>query len=142
VELKGANASGERKARIPASEIDGGDDVKIVPGGTVELINLSDSGALIEGKTRCAVGTIVTLCIGGKSPRRRQARIVRCNVSAIHRDSSMTYQLALTFDDATGSDVAVDRGAAGPPADVPAPVAPPPAPVLAAPVVEELVNEW
>ena len=66
----------------------------------------------------------------------------KLNAAGVRPVGSMTYQLALTFDDATGSDVAVDRGAAGPPADVPAPVAPPPAPVLAAPVVEELVNEW
>ncbi len=150
MELNAANPrsdkSGERSARIPAAHVDGGDDVKIVPGGTVDLINLSDSGALIEGKTRCAVNSVVTLCIGGKNPRRIQARVVRCNVSAIHRDSSMSYQLALTFDDAAASDAAVDRGAA---VDAPAPVAPPPAPVLAPPpvvaaqaMVEDLVNEW
>jgi hypothetical protein len=146
VELSAANArgdkSGERSARIPASQVDGGDDVKIVPGGAVDLINLSDSGALIEGKTRCAVNSAVTLCIGGKNPRRIQARVVRCNVSAIHRDSSMSYQLALTFGDAPASDAAVDRGTTD------APVAPPPAPVApavlaaATPMVEELVNEW
>jgi hypothetical protein len=146
VELNGATArgdkSGERSARIPKSEVDGGDDVKLVPGGVVDLINLSDSGALVEGKTRCAVGAIVAMCIGGKSPRRIQARIVRCNVSAIHRDSSMSYQLALTFDGAAASDTVVDQDTA----DAPAPVAPPPAPVVAAASValpvEELVNEW
>lgn len=160
MELSAANArgdkSGERSARIPASQVDGGDDVKLTPGGTVDLINLSDSGALVEGKTRCAVGAVVTVCIGGKNPRRIQARVVRCNVSAIHRDSSMSYQLALTFDDAAASAAGVDRAAT----DAAAPVAPPPAPVLVAPpvvttppmaapppvlatpMVEELVNEW
>jgi len=146
VELNAANARGERSARIPASEVDGGDDVKLVPGGVVDLINLSDSGALVEGKTRCAVNTIVTVCIGGKNPRRIQARVVRCNVSAIHRDSTMSYQLALTFDGVTAGDSAADPAAAAAPATPaprPAPVlaAPPPV-VAAAPAVEELVNEW
>jgi len=146
VELNAANARDKRSARIPASEVDGGDDVKLVPGGTVDLINLSDSGALVEGKTRCVVGTMVAVCIGGKNPRRLQARVVRCNVSAIHRDSSMSYQLALTFDDGAASDAGAVPGAA----DVTASAAPSPAPVLAAPplvaaappVIEELVNEW
>jgi hypothetical protein len=139
-----ADRSDKRSARIPAAEVDGGNDVKLVPGGTVDLINLSDTGALVESKTRCAVGAAVTLCVGGDNPRRLQARVVRCNVSAIHRDSSMSYQLALTFDDGASADaISAQDVTVDAPAAAAVPVAPPPAVVLAAaPVVEELVNEW
>ena len=40
----------------------------------------------------------VTLCIGGPTPQRLAGRTVRCQVCAIHRDSTMTYQIAITFD--------------------------------------------
>lgn len=137
--------SGQPNRGAAAAVADTAGGAKLTPGGPVELLKLTDTGAVIEGRSRLAVGTAVTLSVGGPSPRRVAARVVRCNVSAIHRDSTMSYQLDLAFDDAAAGAPALDAGRL--------PEAPPPvvaAPVVAAPVlvleqqpfVDDLVNEW
>ena len=87
--------------RVAGSEIAAGSEVKLIPGGVAELIDLSGSGALVETSIKLASGVPVTLCIGGVSPQRLPGRTVRCQVCAIHRDSTMTYQIAITFDHPT-----------------------------------------
>lgn len=114
--------------------------VKLVPGGPVELLKLTESTAVVEGRSRLAVGTAVSLCLGGASPRKVPARVVRCNVSAIHRDSTMSYQLDLTFDEAVAGLPAESSAGAEVPA-VAAAAMPPPA-SDAPRVVDDLVNEW
>ena len=84
--------------RVAGSEIAAGSEVKLIPGGAAELIDLSDSGALVETPMKLASGVPVTLCIGGANPQRLPGRTVRCQVCAIHRDSTMTYQIAINFD--------------------------------------------
>jgi hypothetical protein len=86
----------------------------------------------------------------GKEQKRLTGRVVRCQVCAIHRDGTMTYQTALALDQPTGIEEAAPEApkpaaaiqavearvpveAAVPaqlPAQVPAPVAP------------RLVNQW
>jgi len=96
----GSAGAGDRGLRrTPGSEILDDGDVRLSPGGAVELINISETGALVESSHRAAVGAAVTLCIGGASPQRVPARIVRSQVCAIHRDSSMSYQLGLAFNE-------------------------------------------
>ena len=142
MELSDGGDPRERSARIAGSEVDTGGDVKLVPGGPVDLINLSETGALVEGRSRCAVGSVVTLCLGGESPRRMAARVVRCNVSVIHRDSTMSYQLGLEFDEAIALDDLVAPDLVTPAeAPIQAVTAEALAPALT-PEVEELVNEW
>lgn len=70
---------------------------RLLPGGEVEVINISASGALIEGKSLVVVGTSVSFQTDSSS-QRLQGRITRCQVSTVHRDGTMTYQLAIAFD--------------------------------------------
>jgi hypothetical protein len=137
VELTADTGRSGRNTRVSGADVTAGGEVKLIPGGVVDLINLSETGALVEGRSRLAVGASVTLSIGGESPRKVAGRVVRCNVSAIHRDSTMSYQIGLAFQEAVAIDAIVDTA----PAAAPAPVAPPPV-AARPPEVEELVNEW
>lgn len=147
------DARPDRSARVAGTDLPTGGDVKLVPGGPCDLINVSESGALVEGKTKLHVGAIVKLHLGGDHPRQVTGRVVRCQVSAIHRDSSMSYQVGIAFEDAAAiGDVVVERAA---PAEQPAPppledAVPPPLLEAAGRPLEraepaelaELVNEW
>ena len=157
-------ASQDRSARVAGTEVVKGGEVKLVPGGPAELINFSETGALVEGKTRLHVGATVKMHIEGAHARVLTGRIVRCQVSAIHRDSSMSYQLGIAFDEGAAVDPVPDAEPAtavnsAPPAtsattEVPeAPVAsadlaplvplvPLVPPSVTAPVEVDLVNEW
>ena len=62
----------------------------------------------IAGKT----GAKVLITLTGKEPKRLTGRVVRCQVCAIHRDGTMTYQTALALDQPAGLDnIAVDSSA-------------------------------
>jgi hypothetical protein len=126
--------------RVAGDDVEIGSEVKLSPGGPCELINVSETGALVETRARVTTGTAVALCIGGPKPQRIQSRVVRSQVCAIHRDSTMTYQIGLTFDEAVRIE--------GLPPDIPVVASAPTA--AAPPVVAEavatappaLVNEW
>jgi hypothetical protein len=140
-----AIASDRVARRIPAAEILDGGDVRLAPGGPVELVNISETGALVESRHRTAVGAAVALCIGGDQPRRLPARVVRSQVCAINTDSTMKYQLGLAFDKPTtiatiaelSAESAESNESVESNEDEPAnpAVPPPPQPV-------EPVNEW
>ncbi|HKY23232.1 MAG TPA: PilZ domain-containing protein [Vicinamibacterales bacterium] len=123
--------------RVAGSEIEAGSEVKLFPGGPAELVNLSQTGALVETKSRLVAGAVVTLCIGGTQPQRLPGKAVRCQVCAIHRDSTMTYQVAITFDEPAPVDVAPMESA-----EVAMDAAPEPPPDTAAAAIPDLVNEW
>jgi hypothetical protein len=124
--------------RVAGSEITTGGEVKLQPGGVVDLVNLSETGALVETRNRLAVGATVTLLIGGARPQRLAGRIVRCQVCAIHRDSTMSYQLGIAFNQAAQLEVAADAAAG---VEAGAPAASAPAGAAASPPAE-LANEW
>ncbi len=133
--------SGQRVARrVNGEDVEIGSEVKLSPGGSCELINVSETGALVETRSRVTTGTAVALCIGGPRPQRIQSRVVRSQVCAIHRDSTMTYQIGLTFDEPVRIDGLPDDGLAdaAPALAVAAPVAA----SAIAPPVPTLVNEW
>ena len=123
--------------RVAGSDIAAGSEVKLIPGGAAELIDLSGTGALVETPTKLASGVPVTLCIGGQSPQRLPGRTVRCQVCAIHRDSTMTYQIAITFDQPAKVEALVDV----PEANV-IEAAPPAVAATTRVDGQELVNEW
>lgn len=125
--------------RIAGTEIAAGSEVKLIPGGVAELIDLSDTGALVETPMKLASGVPVTLCIGGADhPQRLPGRTVRCQVCAIHRDSTMTYQIAIAFDQPAAIEALLEA-----PAISITPVPAPPEPVdLDAGEAPEPVNEW
>lgn len=84
---------------------------RLLPGGEVEVINISASGALVEGKSLFVVGASVGFQTEGPGSQRLMGRITRCQVSTVHRDGTMTYQLALVFDES--APVERSRGADG-----------------------------
>src|SRR5712692_3149221 len=90
-----AAAGNERGPRVAGSEVATEAEVRLSPGGIADLINLSETGALVEARSRLAVDAKVTLAIGGASPQRLLGRVVRCQVCAIHRDNTMSYQIGI-----------------------------------------------
>ena len=123
---------------MAGSEIAAGSEVKLIPGGVAELIDLSDTGALVETPMKLASGVPVTLCIGGANPQRLPGRTVRCQVCAIHRDSTMTYQIAIAFDQPAAIEALLEAPAATA-AVAPVPVEPA---IEASGDGPEPVNEW
>jgi hypothetical protein len=89
----------ERSPRVPASQI-GKPRARLLPGGDVDVINISATGLLVEGKARPGVGTIVTIRIQG-SRAKLEGRIVRSRISTIHRDGTLSYESAIEFDTPT-----------------------------------------
>jgi hypothetical protein len=63
----------------------------------VDVVNISDTGLLVEGKARPGVGTLVTIRIQG-SRAKLEGRIVRSRISTIHRDGTLSYESAIEFD--------------------------------------------
>jgi hypothetical protein len=85
-----------RSRRVPAAHI-GRPRARLLPGGDVDVINISDTGLLVEGKARPGVGTVVTIRIQG-SRAKLEGRIVRSRISTIHRDGTLSYESAIEFD--------------------------------------------
>ena len=72
--------------------------MRLSPGDTVELVNISRSGVLVEGRTRFVPGTRVTVHFdGGFSPARMKGKVVRCHVSSIS-DGMLRYQSGIQFE--------------------------------------------
>jgi hypothetical protein len=95
----GPGAQSHRSRRLPATRI-GKPRARLLPGGDVDVINISDTGLLVEGKARPGVGTIVTIRIQG-SRAKLEGRIVRSKISTIHRDGTLSYESAIEFDTPT-----------------------------------------
>ena len=135
-----AEAPDTRRARrMDATEAGLNRELKLSPGGAAELLNVSETGLLVEGKTRLSTGSKVLVTLNGREPKRLTGRVVRCQVCAIHRDGTMTYQTALALDEPAGLEYVAAASAAA--ADVSATgVTPETAPT--APAAPRLVNEW
>jgi hypothetical protein len=72
--------------------------MRLSPGDTVELLNISRSGVLVEGSTRFVPGTRVSVLIeGGFTPARIRGKIIRCHVSSIS-NGTLRYQSGIHFD--------------------------------------------
>lgn len=84
--------------RFPAAAVPSIKSVRLSPGEAVQLVNISRTGVLVEGRTRFVPGTRVTVIFdGGFTPAQVKGRIVRCQVSSIH-DGSLRYQSGIQFD--------------------------------------------
>jgi len=122
--------------RVRGNQVAIGGTVRLTPGGPAELLNVSATGALVESRYRLATGTSVVVSIDGERPQRLHGSVVRSTVTAIHRDSSMTYQLGVAFNPGTTLDgVSADpapAAAASPSADA----------SIASAAAVALVNEW
>lgn len=111
----GPGSAQNRSPRVPAAQI-GRPRARLLPGGDVDVINISETGLLVEGKARPGVGTLVTIRIQG-SRAKLEGRIVRSRISTIHRDGTLSYESAIEFDtptrveDIVNSPVAAQAGA-------------------------------
>ena len=133
-------AEGERAPRLDAGASGFNKEVKLSPGGAAELLNVSETGLLVESKTRLSTGAKVLITLTGKEPKRLTGRVVRCQVCAIHRDGTMTYQTALALDQPAGLEhVAVEAAASAAAArEVETPRDPVAVPIAA----PRLMNQW
>ena len=102
-------AGAQRSPRVPGSQLET-PRARLLPGGDVDVVNISDTGLLVEGKARPGVGTTVTIRIQG-SRARLEGRIVRSRISTIHRDGTLSYESAIEFESPTSVDDIVNSGA-------------------------------
>jgi PilZ domain len=85
--------------RYPAEAISAITGMRLSPGDTVRLVNMSASGVLVEGRTRFVPGTRVSVIFEGPAaPATVKGRVVRCQVSAIAGGGSLQYQCAIQFE--------------------------------------------
>jgi hypothetical protein len=92
------NGRADRTPRLTPAAIGIAKEVKLLPGGEATLLNISNSGAQIEGKNRLTVGSRVNIRLQGGSVKRIDGVIVRSRVSTIHRDGSLSYESGVDFD--------------------------------------------
>ena len=72
--------------------------IRLSPGDTGQLVNISASGLLMESHTRYAPGGRVTIHFEGPiATKQIKGRIVRCQVSAIGENGALQYQTAVAF---------------------------------------------
>jgi hypothetical protein len=93
-----AMVSAARAPRVAGVELGESKRARLLPGGDVDVINLSGTGLLVEGRCRPAVGTTVSIRLQGSNLKRLEGRIVRSRVSTIHRDGTLSYESAIEFD--------------------------------------------
>jgi hypothetical protein len=91
-------ADARRSPRLPASQLGESAKARLLPGGDVDVVNISATGLLVEGRARPAVGTVVSIRLQGSNVARLEGRIVRSRVSTIHRDGTLSYESAIEFD--------------------------------------------
>lgn len=87
-----------RAQRVAGPNLGDSKRARLLPGGDVDVINLSGTGLLVEGPCRPVVGTTVSIRLQGCNLRRLDGRIVRSRVSTIHRDGTLSYESAIEFD--------------------------------------------
>jgi hypothetical protein len=92
------NGRTDRMPRVTPAAIGISKEVKLLPGGEATLLNISNSGAQIEGKSRLVVGSRVSIRLQGAAVKRLDGTIVRSQVSTIHRDGSLSYESGVDFD--------------------------------------------
>jgi hypothetical protein len=87
-----------RARRMRASEAGVVRQARLLPGGDAIILNISNTGLLVENKGRLPVGTTVNVRLEGASVMGMEGHIVRSRVAAIHRDGSVSYETAIEFD--------------------------------------------
>ncbi len=114
------NTSAADDRRRWASEFPLVTGARLVPGGEVELVNISHHGALIRCGTRLAPDSQVTLRLEGSLPGNVvRGRVLRCHVAAIAKNGTLIYQSAVAFDERVELD-GVAPAEQAPPRDPPA----------------------
>jgi len=90
--------SSKRARRQRASEAGVVRQARLLPGGDANILNISNSGLLVENKSRLPIGSSVNVRVEGSSVMGIEGHIVRSRVSAIHRDGTLSYETAIEFE--------------------------------------------
>jgi hypothetical protein len=90
--------SSKRARRLRASEAGVVRQARLLPGGDADILNISNTGLLVENKSRLPIGSSVNVRVQGASVMGIEGHIVRSRVSAIHRDGTLSYETAIEFD--------------------------------------------
>ena len=105
-EQSGTGIDARLDTRYPASAVPSIVGVRLSPGDAVELVNISKSGVLVDGRTRFVPGTRVAVIFeGGFTPPSIKAKVIRCQVSsivggALHYHSGIQFERRLDVLDA------------------------------------------
>ena len=100
----------QRATRVTAAGLGVAEKARLLPGGEVDVLNVSETGLLVEGKSRPVIGTVVSIRLKGSRLKRLEGRIVRSRVSTIHRDGTLSYESAIEFDHSHAIEDLVDAG--------------------------------
>jgi hypothetical protein len=93
-----------RARRLRASEAGVVRHARLLPGGDADILNISNTGLLVENKTRLPIGSTVNVRVEGSAVMGIEGHIVRSRVSAIHRDGTLSYETAIEFDQSQAID--------------------------------------
>ena len=93
-----ALAAAKRARRLRASEAGVVRQARLLPGGDADILNISNTGLLVENKSRLPIGSTVNVRVQGSAVMGIEGHIVRSRVSAIHRDGTLSYETAIEFD--------------------------------------------
>jgi len=88
----------KRARRLRASEAGVVRHARLLPGGDADILNISNTGLLVENKSRLPIGSTVNVRVEGSAVTGIEGHIVRSRVSAIHRDGTLSYETAIEFD--------------------------------------------
>ena len=88
----------KRARRLRANEAGVVRQARLLPGGDADILNISNTGLLVENKSRLPIGSSVNVRVQGSSVMGIEGHIVRSRVSAIHRDGTLSYETAIEFD--------------------------------------------
>lgn len=91
-------AASQRPTRLSAADLGKSVRARLLPGGEVDVLNVSETGLLVEGRGRPVVGTVVSIRLKGSRLKKLEGKIVRSRVSTIHRDGTLSYETAIEFD--------------------------------------------
>jgi len=83
-------AASRRARRLRASEAGVVRQARLLPGGDANILNISNTGLLVENKTRLPIGSTVNVRVEGSAVLGIEGHIVRSRVSAIHRDGTLS----------------------------------------------------
>jgi hypothetical protein len=92
------NGRRDRMPRVTPASLGFSNQIKLLPGGEAMLLNVSNTGAQIEGQNRLSVGSRVSIRLQGAAIKRLDGKIVRSQVSTIHRDGTLSYESGIDFD--------------------------------------------
>ena len=87
-----------RARRLRAADAGVVRHARLLPGGDADILNISNTGLLVENKSRLPIGSTVNVRVQGSSVMGIEGHIVRSRVSAIHRDGTLSYETAIEFD--------------------------------------------